>query len=215
MERCGFYKILTNKNIDSRVAHYIIRLARVFINKKGSFNVALAGGKTPLGAYSILSNLQRDWTKINLFLTDERYVPVEDDRSNCKNLKPFFEGINCFDTSLPPDQSALMYSQKLQSLGCLDLVLLGVGKDGHTASLFPNTECRRITREVCVSTSPDGLIRLSLTEEFINLSEKVVFFIKGEDKRDVLKKLLTCEDIPASRIKPRRSVLIFTDLTLF
>ena len=214
MERRGFYKILSDENIDLKVAHYIIRLAHVFINKKGSFNVALAGGKTPLKAYSILSKLQKDWTKINLFLTDERYVPVEDERSNCKNLRRFFESINCFDTSLPPDKSALIYSQKLQSLGCLDLVLLGVGKDGHTASLFPNAECKRITKEVCISTSPDGLIRLSLTEEFINLSEKVVFFIKGEEKREVLKKLLTCENIPALKIKPRRSVLIFTDLTL-
>jgi len=214
MEKRGSYKILADKHIDIKVAHFIRRLACVFINKKGSFNIALAGGKTPLKAYEILSGLQIQWDKVNLFLTDERYV--SDDRSNCKHIKPFFlDRINCFDLYLSPYESAVLYSQKLQSIGCLDMVLLGIGTDGHTASLFPNRECKKITKEVCISVSPDGLIRLSLTEEFINLSEKVAFFVKGEEKRDVLRSLLKGEDMPASRIRSRRSVLIFTDLENF
>lgn len=214
MEKRGFYKILTDKNIDIKVAHFIRRLARVFINKKGSFNIALAGGKTPLKAYEVLSRLQIPWDKVNLFLTDERYV--SDDRSNCKQIKHLLlDRINCFDLHLPPHESAILYSQKLQSIKCLDMVLLGIGTDGHTASLFPNRECKKITKEVCISVSPDGLIRLSLTEEFINLSEKVAFFVKGEEKRNVLRSLLRGEDIPASRIRSRRSILIFTDLENF
>jgi len=205
----GEYKILFSKDIDTKVATYLERISKLFIKCKGSFNVALAGGNTPLNAYKLLSQRVKDFNSWNIFLTDERFV--SDERSNCLRLKEFFKNIKCFDTSLPPEESAKLYSKELKDL---DFILLGIGKDGHTASLFPNRECKKITPELCITTSPDGLLRISLTEEFINSAQKIAFFVKGEEKREVLEKLLLGEDIPASRIRGKRKITVLTDLQM-
>ncbi|MFN3814047.1 MAG: 6-phosphogluconolactonase [Aquificaceae bacterium] len=212
MERHGFYKLFVSKNVDRLLAHFIKKLSELFIARRGCFSLALAGGRTPLEAYKILSELSVKWDKVKVFLTDERYVPYGDERSNCFNVRRFIKNIHCFDTSLPAEKAALLYSQKIEKVNGLDFVLLGLGKDGHTASLFPKTECKEITPYVCISKSPDGLLRLSLTERTISSFQRIAFFVKGQEKRQILKKLLEGEDIPASRIKSKRKILILTDI---
>lgn len=212
MARRGSYKVFSSKDIDVKVALFIKRVAELFIKKKGRFNCALAGGETPLKAYSILANLPLDWTKTSFFLTDERFVPPEDERSNCRRIRQILsDRVKCFDLSLDIYESAKLYSENFKEIKCLDLVLLGIGEDGHTASLFPNTVCQKVTPHLCISKSPDGIKRISLTEEFINLSEKIAFFAKGDRKREVIKRVLRGEDMPATRIKNCRSIIIFTD----
>lgn len=212
MEGHGFYKLFVSGNVDRLLARFIKRLSELSIAKGGCFSLALAGGRTPLEAYRILSELSIEWERVKVFLTDDRYVPYGDERSNCSNVKRFIRSIHCFDTSLLPEEAALLYSKEIEKTKGLDFVLLGLGKDGHTASLFPKTECKEITPYVCIGKSPDGLLRLSLTERTISSSQKIAFFVKGQEKRQALEKLLRGEDIPASRIKSQRKILIFTDI---
>ena len=104
------------------------------------------------------------------------------------------------------------YLHSLQLPERLHIALLGVGKDGHTASLFPKVECEDVSPKVYLSKSPDGLLRLSLKGEYINRSCAVIFFLKGEEKRKALEAMLRGEDIPASRIRGSLKTYIFTDL---
>ncbi|NAZ23056.1 MAG: hypothetical protein GU346_01130 [Thermocrinis sp.] len=110
------------------------------------------------------------------------------------------------NTELPFRDACVDYSRKLPQ--GLDVCLLGVGEDGHTASLFPNSPCLTITPKVCTSIAPDGTQRVSLSYQYLNSSCVVVFALKGEEKRKVYEKLLKGEDIPASKVKGKRKTFI-------
>ncbi|MDQ7082392.1 MAG: 6-phosphogluconolactonase [Aquificota bacterium] len=113
-----------------------------------------------------------------------------------------------------PPEACRDFNDILSKTGPPDLILLGLGEDGHTASLFPERECRPCGRFACLTEGPDGLLRVSVSLEYINSSCYAVFLVTGEKKREALRSLLSGEDIPASRVKPRRRVFILTDLPL-
>ncbi len=200
MEENGIFRLVQPKDPDTYVSSLILKYMQLFLRKKGKFFLALAGGKTPLRAYSLMS--QR--LKVKAFLSDERYVPLDDPRSNYKNIKDSGLEIFAFPTHLNITECAKAYSQLLPE--SLDVALLGIGEDGHTASLFPNTECQEVTKKVCISKSPDGLERLSLSYEYLNKSCVVLFYVKG--KKQVIDRLLKGEPIPANKVKGRKKTLL-------
>ncbi|WP_448587420.1 6-phosphogluconolactonase [Thermocrinis sp.] len=192
--------------LETKLFKLFLRLFDLFIKRKERIHVALAGGRTPMEFYRLLSQQAIPWERILFFLTDERLNP------NYSNYKSIRENLGerahilAVDLNLPVDKACEEYSKLLPD--SLDIALLGVGEDGHTASLFPKTECKNITQKVCLSTSPDGMQRISLTYDYLNLSCVVVFAMKGESKKEAYEKLIRGEDIPASRIKGRRKTLI-------
>lgn len=163
----------------------------------------------------MLSSSRLPWDRLRFYLSDERYVPLSSDLSNYRMVRESLgerAKIAFFKTEMQAEECAMDYSLQLPER--LHIALLGVGEDGHTASLFPDTPCVDVSPKVCVSTSPDGLVRLSLKEEYLNLSCLVIFFLKGERKRKALEALLRGQDVPAGRIRGRLKTYVFTDLSV-
>ena len=190
------------------------------IAARGSFNVALSGGNTPRPVYQRLASAEIDWTRVHVFFGDERCVPPRDARSNYHMARAALldqvripaENVHRMRGEDPPEAAAEAYAIELRNAlgegGRLDLVLLGLGHDGHTASLFPGlaavTETRRTVMEAYVEFV--GMWRLTLTPPTINAARRVVFLVSGDDKADVLRRVLQGPRqpvvLPAQAIRP-------------
>lgn len=199
---------------------------------RGFFAVALSGGKTPAGFYDKLSRSKKGlpWDKTHIFLVDERFVPFDDDQSNYRMIREHLlgsieiptENIHHIPTrQITPEISSKKYESYLVDffklkpgeMPTFDLVMLGIGEDGHTASLFPWTSELMEKRRLAISVALKRLKnrRISLTLPVINNARNVIFLVSGENKAEVIKKILEEGDrmLPAARVTPDRANLFF------
>jgi 6-phosphogluconolactonase len=224
--------ICQNKEkLAEKLATHFVDLAKASIEADGRFTVALSGGSTPKALYSLLATdeyaKQIAWDKVFFFWGDERCVPHDSPDSNYRMVnealltKVPIPKANTFTTEgqeKNPEEAAKQYEQKLKEffqLGAnkypaFDLVLLGLGPEGHTASMFPGsvalTEPQRIFMTVYVEKL--SAFRLTLTLNAINAAKNVCFMVAGEDKADILSTIIsqtarTSENkLPAACIQP-------------
>ena len=215
-----------------------ISSAKEVFSEPGPFSVALAGGSTPRRLYELLTGPYRgqiQWQRIHLFWGDERYVPPQDANSNYKMahnamvkhvpIPPDY--VHRIPTDgASPEADARAYEATLRSFfderggdHTFDLVILGLGEDGHTASLFPE--------HAPFEDDPDGswvqaveapprhtpAQRITLTPAAINQARDVLFIASGASKQDALQTVLGNPDapLPAARIRPQRNLLWFLD----
>ncbi len=205
------------EEVIKKTLRYLVLFGRAVLRKKDLFLLGLPGGRTPVGLYRLMRASFPFFEKTIILPTDERLVPEEDPRNNYRTMK-----VNLGDkarilrvrTELDPMRACGEFDKLLSELGPLDLIVLGLGEDGHTASIFPKKACKPCGRSACLTEGPDGLIRVSMSLNYINSSCKAAFLVLGERKREALMKLLRGEDIPASRVRPKKGVLLFTDLPL-
>ncbi len=200
------------------------------IREKGRFAAALSGGKTPVVLFDSLSRERSNpaWENTHLFLVDERYVPRNHPDSNERlvrdhlldRLQVKMGGMHGVATeSADPDEAARKYQEDLlaffnavDKLPVFDLIMLGIGTDGHTASLFPGSpaldEATRLAVAVQKDDVPQG--RITLTLPVINSAEDIIFFVTGKEKAAILRKVLSRRgDLPASRVCPFHGLLEF------
>jgi 6-phosphogluconolactonase len=198
-------------------AKLICKNAEKAISYSGSFSIVLAGGETPLPLYRKLLDLPFPWDKTDFFWSDERCVDKLDDRSNYGNaMKAFLkqvpvarENIHRVKTELPPEEAALRYAEELREFKSrsgreklFDLVLLGMGEDGHTASLFPGSEALKETEKLVVAVKQEAAVpRITLTYPAIADSETVLFMIKGKKKKELL---TSGKSFPATMVKSKK-----------
>lgn len=230
-------KIFPNiEELNNFAAEKFVEIGNEAIEKRGSFTISLAGGSTPKALYKLLSSDKFkdkiDWSKVFFFFGDERNVFINDDESNFKManeslflpLKIADEQIFRWKTEL---KNAEMIADDYAEVICLhfnsmlktpatadiadlqfDLILLGMGADGHTASLFPFTEALHENDKFAVANYVEKLntTRLTLTFPVINNALNVMFLVKGADKaetlRDVLEGEFQLEKLPSQNIKP-------------
>ncbi len=191
----------------------------------GRFTVALSGGETPRRMYEILATPEyRDhihWEEVHVFWSDERCVPADDPRNNARMARLALldrvpipaENIHPIRCDLSPAQAAIQYEQELKAFFSsqnpnFHLVQLGLGENGHIASLFPHTEVlnekERWVSDVYVDEL--GMYRITFTAPYINRAEQVVFLVSGADKAQALEAVLEGpyhpSDLPAQLIRP-------------
>ncbi len=185
----------------------------------GARNVVLAGGTTPMRAHELLGPLVRDWSDVHLWFGDERCVPPDDPESNYGQAAARLDAPGAtwhrMRGELGPEAGAAAYAEELGDTP-LDLVVLGMGPDGHTASLFPNHPGLLAEGSVIgIHDSPKPPPeRITLTLPRINVATKIVLAVSGEEKRAAFERVLADPDdaTPASLLA-RDRLLLISDLT--
>lgn len=194
------------------------------LRERGRFTAALAGGGTPKRLYEALTKGGPDWSRTYLFLGDERCVPSDHEESNYRMIRETLvipagilpEQVFRWRTELGAKDAAEDYEGRLR--GCLgeppvlDLVLLGLGNDGHTASLFPGTPALEERERWAVANPVPQLdtTRLTLTYPAILAARDIWFLVAGSGKREVFEAILSPScPLPAARVLQQRAVRMF------
>ena len=215
---------------ESEIVEAAIRLwTRAFeesLGPRGRFCAALSGGKTPLPFYRELVRQSRpdSWRRTHLFLADERFGPPDHPESNGRMIVELLArpaGVPAENVHLVPlnretvEESATMYEESLREIFRLnrgdypvfDFILLGVGEDGHTASLFPGTSALEETGKAvaAVKLKAARRDRVTLTLPVLNRGRGVVFLVCGEEKAEVVRKVIAerQSSLPAARVQPQ------------
>jgi len=215
---------------------YISSVGGEFIKNSGRFTIALSGGRTPQDLYSMLA-VQNSllWDKVHVFWTDERFVPKQSEFSNygavherlISRIRIPDKNIHPVNTDLPsPEESAGEYGARLRNFfkvgqnifPSMDMMLLGIGADGHTASLFNGGKLENLSACAINTVAPAGVDvpdRITVTAPVINKSRNIVFIVSGADKYNMLKSLLSddkaARSFAVSALKPEGKVVIFAD----
>jgi 6-phosphogluconolactonase len=216
-------EILRTKNFVADAANFIVDLARKALAERNEFRIALSGGNTPRPVYTELARIGRDlpWEKALITFGDERCVPPEDEQSNYRMARQaLFIPANVPEKSvmrmrgeIDPQVAAqeyqdgvdLLATQRGEQIYRHDLILLGLGDDGHTASLFPGTAAlEEITRRVVANFVPKfNTWRLTFTLPLINHARHVCFLVNAAKHADLIDRVLESDPkYPASRVNP-------------
>jgi 6-phosphogluconolactonase len=167
-------------------------------------SIVLTGGSTPHVAYEVAAELEPDWSRVELWWGDERCVPPDDENSNYGTAKAALldrlqgppAAVHRMQGELGPGEGAAEYTRELADTGAFDLVLLGIGPDGHIASLFPNFPTLDLTDRDVVGTEAGHepfVDRISLTLPRICDTRELLFLVTGEDKAEAVARALTGE----------------------
>jgi 6-phosphogluconolactonase len=226
------------QSVASSAADELARLAQSAVDSKGRFTVALSGGSTPKALYSLLAERTAQerspdipWSKIHLFFGDERHVPPDHPDSNFRMANEAMiskvpipaenvhrvhsENEDAAAAALQYDETiAQVFGLKENTLPRFDLVLLGMGPDGHTASLFPGTRAvHELRRRVVANWVPKfNSFRITLTRPVLNNAAQVMLLVSGADKAQALSEVMgsgSPDDYPVKYIQPTSGGLLW------
>lgn len=196
----------------------IIDAAERAIKRRGEFVIVLAGGNTPRGVYQLLRGQNVNWSHWNVYFGDERCLAADDVERNSQmaatewldHVQLPADRVHAIPAELGAAAATRAYTDTLRDVGEFDLVLLGLGDDGHTASLFPDHDW---------GTAPDAPAalavlnapkpppeRVSLSAARLSRAREVLFLIAGDAKREAVKRWRAGENIPARSIRPGAGV---------
>lgn len=218
------------------IAEQLMHTAQKAIEKRGVFNLALAGGTTPQGVYAALSQQkfgpQADWEKAHIFWGDERWVPSIHSLNNSRMASQQWlskvnipaKNIHPIPTQAPtPSKGALQYEEKLRAhfkcargeLPAFDLILLGMGEDGHAASLFPGHKALGEKKRWVLAVTIDNLNprRITLTLPVIQNARAVWVIVSGKKKTKILERAMlkkfTAKGLPIQLTQPKAGEFLF------
>ncbi|WP_165836382.1 6-phosphogluconolactonase [Taibaiella soli] len=216
--------------LDEATAALIITIAKSAVADKGRFTISLSGGQTPQRLYKLLAgpeySMQMVWDKTFVFWGDERCVPPDDEQNNAHMARTALldhitipaANIYPVPVELSPEPAAHKYERQIKDffLGqppAFDLILLGLGENGHTASLFPGTdalgESDRLIKDVYVTEQK--MYRITMTAKLINEADNIIFLAAGSNKAAILSKVIVGpyqpDTYPAQYIQPKHGML--------
>ena len=206
-------------NLDCNAAQFIIERAKIAIREKGSFSLVLSGGTTPVNVYKLLANEQADFEKWHIYFGDERCFPLNHlERNSNVAESTWLSKVNILKSNIfiiPAElgniEGALAYEKILDKNKPFDLVMLGLGDDGHIASLFPTHQWDNSKQVISVSNAPKSPSdRISLTPSRLSNTEEVLFLISGKNKVNAFKQWKDGVDLPANLISAKNKISILT-----
>lgn len=225
-QRCRWHAVSDQHALQTTALETILASAAQSIQKRGRFHIVLAGGNTPREIYRGLCTARTDWNSWHVYFGDERCLPPDDpERNSCMARKAWLDGVpvplrqvRVMAGELGAIEASRQYSEVLRTVGDFDLVLLGLGEDGHTASLFPDHELGAAVG------SPDALAvfdapkpppeRVSMSAARLSRARQVLFIVSGESKRLAVSEWRAGKDIPARAIQPASGVDILVESAL-
>jgi len=199
--------------VAARAAGYVAARARAAVSDHGRFTFAVSGGRTPWAMFAELAKQDVPWADVDLFQVDERVAPDGDPDRNLTHLRESIGDAPARVHPMPVNESDL-HKAAAQYAAVLplrfDLVHLGLGPDGHTASLVPGDPVLAVTDELVAVTQPyQGHQRMTLTYPALARGDQLLWLVTGSDKLDPLARLLAGdESIPAGRVVATRSIVL-------
>lgn len=212
-------------DINQAAVNRILQAADEAIAKYGSFLIVLAGGSTPKSVYQLLAKEQADWENWHVYHNDDRCLPADHDDRNSKMAREAWlnhvtipaEQIHDIPAELGNIAGAKAYAETLSGVRTFDLVILGLGEDGHTASLFPGHEVDNTADAVPVNNSPKPPAdRITISQNRLNNTNEVMFLVTGSGKQEAVDSWRNGANIPATLIQPYCGVDVYcygVDLT--
>ena len=218
------------ESLARRASETIAARISLVLDQRDRCQIALSGGSTPAKAYALLGHEHLPWDRVDVFLGDERWVAADDPSSNARMLRntlfaagpgaaAMFHAVPTVE--LPDaDASAAAFAELLSRVcpgepPVFDVMLLGLGDDGHTASLFPGTDAPGVRDRWATVGRGKGLDRITLTAPVLSAAREVMFLVSGAGKNEALRRLIdpneSPERTPARLVQPANDVLILAD----
>lgn len=226
IQRCRWRALVDRSTLDRAAAMSILAAADRAMRARGQFHLVLAGGDSPRGAYRTLRQASADWSEWHVYFGDERCLPAADPARNSRMAGEIWldhvsipaNQLHVIPAELGAVQAARAYAETLRAIGEFDLVLLGLGEDGHTASLFPGHEWGRTPGSpdalaVCEAPKPPPQ-RVTLSAARLSRARQVMFLVSGEAKRGAIVDWRAGKDIPARAIAPVAGVDVLVESAL-
>ncbi len=216
--------LITVSNLEQladKVINYISTIASSTLKKQSVFNIVLAGGDTPKSIYPFFSQIDTDWNAWHFWFSDERCLKLTDKNLNSIMAEDFLfsylpiqnPNVHRIKGELGVHKATNLYRTKLKDIPIFDITLLGIGEDGHTASLFPDNDIGNNPKApdvLEVKNSPKyPAERVTLSSQRLNRSRIVIFLAKGLNKKKIIESYNNNEKMPANTIKGKEQTLIF------
>ena len=225
-QQCRWHNYRTTAELEQAAVQAILHAAQQTIRQRGAFHIVLAGGTTPRRVYESLRTANADWVAWHVYFGDERCLPPDHAERNSRmaalawldHIAIPSGQINPIPAENGAEAAARSYAQIVDGIEQFDLVLLGLGEDGHTASLFPNHEWgdtpdapSALAVHNAPKPPPD---RVSLGAQRLSAARQLMFLVTGESKRQAVKDWRNGANIPAASIAPASGVDIYIEAAL-
>jgi len=223
---CRWHSYSSVAELEQAALQAILKAAQHAIHSHGAFRIVLAGGSTPRRIYELLRKSDTDWAAWQVYFGDERCLPPDHSERNSRMAALAWldhvpipsAHIHVIPAEIGAEAAANTYNEELRSVDKFDLVLLGLGEDGHTASLFPghdfgtaNDDTAALPVHHAPKPPPD---RVSLNAQRLSAANQVIFIVTGESKRLAVRDWRNGVTIPAATIIPPGGVDVFLEASL-
>lgn len=208
----------TQDAINQATLNRILAAAKAAIASRGHFSIVLAGGSTPKSVYALLKDAQADWANWHVYHNDDRCLPVDNSERNSLMARTTWlnhvaipaNQIHDIPAELGNIEGAKAYANTIAGVPTFDLVLLGLGEDGHTASLFPNQAVDNSADAVPVFDAPKPPAdRITMSQQRLSNTREVIFLVTGAGKQEAVDNWRNGVAIPATLITPKNGVDVY------
>lgn len=217
---CRWHYLETAEQVAQAAYQHILEAAEQAIRERGQFKLVLAGGSTPELVYRLLAEAAADWPKWHIYFGDERCLPEDhQDRNSLMANRVFLEQVAIPESQiftipaeLGPEKAAEKYRKIVAEALPFDTVLLGMGEDGHTASLFPGHRHNRDELAHAVYNSPKPPPeRVSISAKALSETGQLLYLITGANKQEAVNAWRSEQDLPVASIMPENPIDIYID----
>lgn len=220
MKSVRWERMIGEEEVAVEACRKIQRAAEQAIAARGQFRIALAGGRTPERTYRLLSEVDADWQRWQIYFGDERCLPADDPQRNSVMANSSWldrviipaANIHAIAAELGPHQAAEQYTALVRQALPFDLVLLGLGSDGHTASLFPESlpQEQSLVEPVLNAPKPPSQ-RVTLSIAALSQSREIIVLVSGREKRPALRAWQRGKPLPISLLNPLGDLTVIYD----